>query len=450
MTTMPHDTETERRVLHGCFTADDAVETAVGILRAEDFYSERHQAIYRAILENFEVGQTVDAATIAERLDGDMGRPGVSYAATIAEILDFTPGPGQGSGEHLCRIVADRAALRRLAEHGNAIFKRATAPGADVTVVAEFVRQAIDSTETAGRECPAVLISEVAGDAFDEIEQRVANQGRLLGVPTGFLRLDRVLLGFQAGDLIIIAARPSMGKTALMLSMVMAAANESTPVCFSLEMDKRQLYFRMLSAISGVFLQGIRSGGLSRGDMDRVTAAAGRIHDMQIVVDDSSGLTVSEIRRRLRQIRRKHGRLGPVFIDYLQLMRTDRRRGERHDLEIGDISAGLKAIAKDFQVPVIVLSQLNRKLEDRTEKRPKLSDLRESGALEQDADIVLFPYRPEVYIEPKYDDQGLMTDKFSKVRGTAELIISKHRNGPTGMIPLVWIEDRACFQEVAR
>ncbi|RTZ98855.1 MAG: replicative DNA helicase, partial [Deltaproteobacteria bacterium] len=360
----------------------------------------------------------------------------IGGAAYLASIIDTVP--AAPNVHYYARIVHDKARLRRLITKANAISRRCYEDPGPVDEIVDFAESAI--FEIAGDQArPAFrTLGKVLEQNFDTLEKRREDKSLITGVPTGYSSFDNMTSGLQGSDLIILAARPSMGKTALALNMARnAAVDANVPVAFfSLEMSIEQLSMRMLCSEARVDSFKLRSGFSSPDDWKSLTDAASILTPAPIFIDDSPDLSVMEIRAKARRLKMDKG-LGIVIIDYLQLMRT-RGQSERRDLEISEISRSLKILAKEINVPVIALSQLNRKLEERHDKRPQLSDLRESGALEQDADVVVFIYRDEVYHQDEEDNKG-----------KAELIIAKQRNGPVGKVPLTFLHAYTRFEESA-
>ena len=354
----------------------------------------------------------------------------------LARLIDEAP--SAVNAPHYARIVHDKACLRRLIEKANAITQRCLEDGGDIDDVIDFAENAIFEISEHKINPAFHPLSRILDDAIDTVEARQGTQALVTGVPTGFADLDKMTSGFQPSDLIIIAARPSMGKTAFALNVARNAAYENTGVAvFSLEMSKEQLGMRMLSAEARVDSSRLRGGFLGEEDWSRITDAASTLTNLPIFIDDSASISVTEIRAKSRRLKMNEN-IGLVIVDYLQLIRG-RRSAERRDLEIAEISRALKALAKELDLPVIALSQLNRKLEERGDKRPLLSDLRESGSLEQDSDVVAFIYRDEVYNK----------DENNPNRGKAELIIGKQRNGPVGTVNLAFINRYTRFENLA-
>jgi replicative DNA helicase len=362
----------------------------------------------------------------------------VGGAIYLARLVDTVP--LAVNAQHYAKIVHDKASLRRLIEKANTIAKRCFDDQGNVDDVIDFAERSIFEVSEKKSKREFYSISEIIESSIDALEERQGNKTLVTGVPTGFTKLDEKTAGFQNSDLIIIAGRPSMGKTALALNIARNAAVDSNipAAIFSLEMSMEQLTMRMLTSEARIDSSRLRGGFLSQDDWRRITDAAGTLTNAPIYIDDSPAISAMEIRAKARRLKMDKD-IGLIIIDYLQLMRT-RGTAERRDLEISEISRSLKALAKELNIPVVALSQLNRMLEQRTDKRPKLSDLRESGALEQDADVVAFIYRDELYND----------DENNPKKGTAEILIRKQRNGPTGNIILTFVNEYTRFENPAQ
>ncbi len=432
----PQSLEAEESLISAILLDSDTFLDIIEILSPPDFYRRAHQIIFETIEGLFDRNEPIDLVTVTNALR-DSGRlesiGGAAYLASIIETVPAAP-----NIQHYAKIVHGKARLRRLIQKANEITKRCYEDPGPVDDIVDFAEASIfeiaeDQTRPAFRP-----LGKIFAHNFDTLEKQQDNKSLITGVPTGFSKLDSMTSGLQPSDLIILAARPSMGKTAFALNLARNAALEGeVPVAFfSLEMSMEQLSLRMLCSEARVDSFRLRTGFSSRSDWNDLTEAATRLSPAPIFIDDSPDISVMEIRAKARRLKLDKG-LGLVIIDYLQLMRT-RGQSERRDLEISDISRSLKILAKEISVPVIALSQLNRKLEERSDKRPQLSDLRESGALEQDADVVAFIYRDEVYHPDKEDNKG-----------QAELIVSKQRNGPTGKVPMTFLHAYTRFEEAA-
>jgi replicative DNA helicase len=422
------------------------VEVLAGIaatLKPEDFYDRRHGLIFGAMLALYDKGQPVDEITVTSRLADQGQLDSVGGATFLAELADIVLSPAHI--DHYGQLVSDKALLRQFINASHTAIEAAYSHQADPELALEEAERAIfTATQARGLQGFAPL-SDVVRSSLEVIEKRFKQKGMVAGVPTGFKKLDQYTTGLQPGDLIIVAGRPSMGKTAFALNMAANAAMEGG-VCtavFSLEMSKEQLGLRLLSSEARVSGSKIRSGFLSYNqDFPALTAAADRLLNTPIYIDDTPAISVLEMRAKARRLKQEKN-LGLILVDYLQLMRGRASGHDSREQEISDISRSLKALAKELSVPVVALSQLNRKVEDRTggDKRPMLSDLRESGAIEQDADVIMFIFRKKVY--KKKDEPEAPDDN------VAEVIIGKQRNGPTGTVKLVFLDDLTKFEDMA-
>ena len=432
----PQNIEAEESVLSRILLESTTLLEVVEILAPEDFYRTSHQKIYAAMTDLFNRNEPIDTVTVANHLKESGQLEQVGGAAYIARLLDVPPAV---DAPHYAGIIHDKAVLRRLIEKSNAIAKRCFLEQGNADDIVDYAEASIfEVTEKKARQAFYPLSKLIDGN-IDFLEEKQKNKSLVTGVPTGFTQLDNLTSGFQNSDLIIIAARPSMGKTALALNIARnAAVDHGVPVAiFSLEMSKEQLSLRMLCAEASIDSSRLRSGFFSMEDWERVTDAAGVLSAAPIFIDDSASLSAMDVRAKARRLKMDKN-IGLIIIDYLQLMQG-RAGAERRDLEISEISRGMKALAKEIGLPVIALSQLNRMLEQRTDKRPRLSDLRESGALEQDADVVAFIYRDEVYNKEETNPR----------KGIAEVILAKQRNGPTGDALLTFLAAYTRFENMA-
>lgn len=432
----PQSVEAEESLLSAILLDNTALLEVVELLETQDFYRTAHQKIYAAMADLFNRSEPIDSITVANHLKEKGQLDQVGGAAFIGRLYDS---PSATDPPHYARIIHNKAVLRRLIEKSNAIAKRCFQEQGGAEEILDFAESSIfEVTEKKSRQAFHTIGKIIEGN-IDFLEEKEKNKSLVTGVPTGFTRLDNLTAGLQKSDLVILAARPSMGKTALALNIARnAAVDAGVPVAiFSLEMSKEQLGLRMLCAEARIDSSRLRSGFFSDDDWNRLTEAAGTLSEAPIFIDDSSSLTAMEVRAKARRLKMDKN-LGLVVIDYLQLMQG-RVGAERRDLEISEISRALKALAKEIDVPVLALSQLNRMLEQRTDKRPKLSDLRESGALEQDADVVAFIYRDEVYNK----------EETNPAKGKAEVILAKQRNGPTGDVVLTFLTAYTRFENAA-
>jgi replicative DNA helicase len=432
----PQNIEAEQSVLGGVLIEPDALSRVLEIMRGPDFYREAHQKIFAAMVDMYQKGTPVDLITLSEHLLSRNQMEAVGGAAYLASLADAIP--SAVNIEVYARIVRDKATLRRLISLSAEIASKSYRYSGDVEDILDQAEKSIFEI-TEDKITPHVYpLSEVIKDSFRTIEELYDRKERVSGVPTGFINLDQYTSGLQPSDLIIVAGRPSMGKTAFALDMARNAATQAEiPVLiFSLEMSRQQLATRMLCSEARVDAHRLRSGYIGERDWPRLTSAAGVLSEAPIFIDDSAAMSVLQMRAKARRLKADRG-LGLVVVDYLQLM-SGRAGADRREQEISEISRSLKALAKELHLPVIALSQLNRKVEDRTDKRPVMADLRESGAIEQDADVILFIYRDEMY------------DENSKHKGIAEIIIGKQRNGPSGVrVNLAFLNQYTRFENLA-
>jgi replicative DNA helicase len=432
----PHSIEAEQAVLGGLMIDNGTWDQVADLVVEEDFYRKDHRLIFRAIAMLAEEGQPFDAVTLSEWLTShnqlnDAG--GLAYLGTLAKNT-----PTAANIKAYATIVRERSVLRQLIRVSTTIADSAYNPdgrsSAEILDTAE--KHVFDIAERGSRAQSGFTgIKDLLVKAVDRIDTLYQNDSAYTGIPTGFTDFDEMTSGLQNSDLVIVAGRPSMGKTSFAMNLVENAAikNRSPVAVFSMEMPGEQLVMRMMSSLGRIDQHKIRTGKLDDTDWPRLTSAVGILNDAPIYIDDTPGLTPMEIRARARRIKREHG-LGLIVIDYLQLMQGSGNSSENRATEISEISRSLKGLAKELSVPVIALSQLNRSLEQRPNKRPIMSDLRESGAIEQDADVIVFIYRDEVYNEDSPD------------KGTAEVIIGKQRNGPIGMSRLTFLGQYTRFE----
>lgn len=432
----PHNTEAEQAVLGGVFLRNDIFHTLVDTISDEDFYSPVHRTIYQAFQELYRQRKPADLVTVAEYLQskGQLDEVGGTvYLASLAESV-----ASAANAVFHAQIVRDKSVRRRLIQTSSEILTSCFEAGEETESLLDHAEQQIFSiAESKGK--PAFISSkDLVNRVFVQLEMRAGQGEMVTGVPTGYTDFDHMTAGLQKSDLIILAARPSMGKTALALNMGMRAAiRHDVPVAvFSLEMSMDQLMMRLLGCHGRVDLSRLRSGYLNDEDWSRLYQAAEELSAAPIYIDDTPALSTMEIRARSRRLKAEKG-VGLIIVDYLQLMRSSHKSDSREQ-EISDISRNLKALAKELEVPVIALSQLNRKVEERSDKRPMISDLRESGAIEQDADVIVFIYRDAAYNKAEDNPN----------KNIAEIIIGKQRNGPIGMLRLAYFGQYTVFDNL--
>ncbi|MFH0999047.1 MAG: replicative DNA helicase [Pseudomonadota bacterium] len=433
----PHSLEAEEAIISAILHDNSILMDIVEVLAPDDFYRSAHQKIYATMLELFGKGEPVDLVTLTNALKVKGHLETVGGVSSIVQILESVP--IAVNAVHYARIIHDKGCLRRLIEKANLILKLCFEDQGDVDDVLDFAETAIFEISENKIKPAFNHIGTLVNQNIDKLEERQGNKTFLTGVSTGFTGLDHLTSGFQRSDLIILAARPSMGKTALALNIVRNAAVDHNVPCavFSLEMSREQLSMRMLCAEARIDSARLRDGFFSGDDWERLTHAAGVLSEAPIYIDDSPEISIMTIRAKTRRLKIEIN-LGMIIIDYLQMMKSQISH-DRKDLEISETSRSIKSLARELDLPIVALSQLNRKVEERQEKRPQLSDLRESGALEQDADVVAFIYRDEVY------NKG---EKFQN-QGKAEIIVAKHRNGPTGFTPLTFLKSYTRFENPA-
>jgi replicative DNA helicase len=432
----PHNLDAEQSVLGTILLKDKAYMGASEIVTANDFYQDRHKVVFKAMEELFHRGEPQDLITVTNLLNDTNqleGAGGASYLASLTSVVPVTANIGS-----YARIIKQKAILRNLINISSDIAHRCFEDQDDIEELVDRAEQSI--FDVAGRKSANdfLHLKEIIPDCFEKVEELYKRKELITGVPTGYFELDKITAGLQDSDLIVLAGRPSMGKTAFALNIAQHAAliEKIGVAIFSLEMSKEQLAMRLLSSVGHIDSQRIRTGRLQTEDWPHLTRAVGMLSEAPIHIDDTPALSVLEMRSKVRRLASQHD-IGLVLVDYLQLMRG--RTGENRTQEISDISRSLKALAKEHSVPVLALSQLNRGLESRTDKRPMMSDLRESGAIEQDADVICFIYRDEVY--DKTED--------NPNKGIAEIIIGKQRNGPTGMTRLYFKKEYTMFENLS-
>lgn len=423
----PHNVEAERAVIGSMMMDDDATQVAAEFLTKEDFYNGQYGQLFEALLDLYHQGVGADLVTIQNRLREMEVPPELTSTEFMGGIINSVPTSANIKG--YVRIVQEKAVLRRLIKAGETVTANCYMDREPLEAILDDAEKKIFDVVQKRHSNEFEDIRDVVLRTLDSIEQAARQKGHVTGLETGFRDLDYKTAGLQPSDLILIAARPAMGKTAFALNIAeyIALHSQSTLAVFSLEMSKEQLVKRMLSMNSKVDSQKIRTGGLEDEEWGKLVESVRRLGNSNLVIDDTSGITVSELRSKCRKLKMEKG-LDLVIIDYLQLMSGGgSRRGENRQQEISDISRSLKVMARELNVPVIALSQLSRAVEQRPDKRPMLSDLRESGAIEQDADMVMFLYRDEYY------------NPDTEQKGQAEVIIAKQRSGPTGSVHLAWL-----------
>ena len=420
---MPHDADAEQAVLSSILMDRDAAAEAFEVLKAEDFYSPENKAVFEAAYQLYTKGEPIDVVTVKNQLEENGVFAEIGGVETLANIAASV-----GSSVNVksyAKIVEEKSVLRRLIKLSGDISEISYKAGDDINTILDKAEKGIFDVMQNRNTDSFSSIMDVAFETFTNIEKIYNSSEKITGISTGFADFDAKTAGLQKSDLILIAARPSMGKTAFVLNVAQhAALKENVPVAiFSLEMSKAQLVNRMLCAEALVDAQKVRTGELNSDDWNKLVEGIGRLSEAPIYIDDTPGITAMEIRAKCRRLKLEKG-LGLIVIDYLQLMSGSGKSDSRQQ-EISEISRSLKAIAREMEAPVIALSQLSRACEARSDHRPMLSDLRESGAIEQDADLVAFLYRDEYY--------------FPEKKNMAELIIAKQRNGPTGTVNLTWL-----------
>lgn len=435
----PHSLEAEQSVLGGLMLDNQAWDNVADRLVADDFHRYEHRLIFNAMSGLAEASKPLDVVTLSEALEGRDQLDTVGGLAYLAELARNTP--SASNIRAYADIVRERATLRKLIRAANQIADGAFSPQGRPAdeLLDEAERLVFQISEERPKTGGPVGMSELLTKAVDRIDQLFNMKGEMTGLSTGFRDLDEMTSGLQPSDLVIIAGRPSMGKTSFAMNMVEHAviSSDRPVIAFSMEMPAESLMLRMLSSLGRIDQTRVRTGQLEDEDWPRLTSAVNLLKDKQLFIDDTAALSPNEMRARIRRVVREHGNLALVMIDYLQLMQipgfSENRTGE-----ISEISRSLKGMAKEFGCPVVALSQLNRSLEQRPNKRPVMSDLRESGAIEQDADLIAFVYRDEVYNPDNPDNQGL-----------AELIIGKQRNGPIGAVHMAFIGKYTRFEDLA-
>ena len=439
----PHDLDAERAVIGAMLVSETAVAAVAERLAAEDFYSEVHRIIYGAMMRLYSRGEPIDQLTLTNELRSVNEFERIGGRPYVFQIVESVP-TAANAGRY-ADIVRGKALLRAIIDVGSRITEDAFREPEDVSEALDSAEQLVYGVSNRTLREHLAPVSELAPGALEMIQRLYEQEGEVTGVETGFEDLDRLTTGFHKSDLIILAARPAMGKTALSLNAIWHASGErKMPVAiFSLEMSKEQLVQRLISQTTRIPAQDLRSGNVRAEDWPKLVRGVAEVSRAPIWIDDTAGVTLMEIRAKVRRLASQLNVIGEmplslVVVDYLQLMVGQGNRAENRQQEIADISRGLKVLARDLDVPVLAIAQLSRAVEARHDKRPLLSDLRDSGAIEQDADMVMFLYRDEYY-NSESDDKGI-----------AEVIVGKHRNGPTGKVQLAWLEQYTKFASLAR
>jgi len=433
---IPQNLEAEKSVLGAILIDESVISDIVTVVKPRDFYESKHQAIFDAMLKLFEKSSPIDLLTLTDQLKKNKDLTKIGGSAYLAELTNYVPTASHA--EAYAKMVAQAATRRRLIKASSSITDLAYEEGTTVDELLGKAEKEIFSVSDSNSVGDLISLEDILTESFDRIEALHKNQGALRGVSTGYRDLDNMTAGFQRSDLLILAARPAMGKTTFVTNLAynVATIAKQPVLFFSLEMSKEQLVDRMLADASGVDSWKIRTGNLNDEDFSKLSEAMGEMAEAPIMIDDTPGLSILEMRTKAR--RAAHNReLGLIIVDYLQLMQASTRSNDGNRVqEVSEISRGLKLIARELNVPVVALSQLSRTVENRNPKIPQLADLRESGSIEQDADIVMFIYR-EAYYEPETERQNI-----------TDLIIAKHRNGPVGKVELYFHPERLRFMSL--
>jgi replicative DNA helicase len=437
--TLPHNLEAEKCVLGAILIDNPSFNQAAEVIASDDFFRDAHRRIFEKMIGLSERSQPIDPVTLKDELTRSGELDEVGGPAYVASLTDGVP--RSANVEFYAKIVKEKSTLRKLIQSANDVLVRAYDAEEDADNLLDEAERSIFQIAENRMRSGFVSLAELVDGGWKQLEKLQEHTGNVTGVPTGFVDLDEMTSGFQKADLVIVAARPSMGKTSLVLNMALHCGIEAgrTAGVFSLEMSKEQLFMRMLTSEARVDAHKFRGGFLGEQDYARLVSAFARLHDAKVFIDDSPSIGILEMRAKARRLKMEHG-LDMLVIDYLQLMQG-RGKFDNRQQELASISRSLKILAKELEIPIIALSQLSRAPEGRSDHRPQLSDLRESGALEQDADVVMFIYREEMYpVEGQVPPEA---------EGVAELIIGKQRNGPTGTVRLVFLKQYTRFENFA-
>jgi replicative DNA helicase len=436
----PQSLDAERSVLGSILIDKDAIVKVADQIDNDDFYDERHAQIYLAMKKLYDARSPIDVLTLSESLRNEGWLDTVGGASYLSDLTNYVP--TAANVEHYAGLMVDKAMRRKIIESSKQLNELGYQEAEDLVALISEAERSIFAISEKQVKSTLASVESILGDSFERLDDLHKNKGKIRGVPTGLKNIDRILAGLQRSDLLVLAARPSMGKTALMLNLARniatKAADQGAVLLFSLEMSKEQLVDRMLSAEAGVDAWNLRTGNLSDDDFERIGHAMGTLSEAPIFIDDSPVLTISDMRTKARRLMHQQP-LSLVVVDYMQLMSGGARFAATSNRvqEISEISRGLKGIARELNVPLVALSQLSRSVESRPDKRPQLSDLRESGSIEQDADVVAFIYREEYY-NPDTTDKNV-----------TEILIRKHRNGPTGVARLMFDNAKQRFFDLA-
>jgi replicative DNA helicase len=436
--TLPHNLDAERSVLGAILVHNDAFNLAAQVIDSGDFYRDAHRRVFDRMVALNERSQAIDFVTLKEELSRAGELDEVGGPAYIASLADGVP--RATNVEYYARIVKEKSTLRQLIYAANRIVTNAYEAEQEADLILDEAESAIFAVADDRLKAGFVPMSDLVKDSYPQIEQLFEQKRLITGMPSGFVDLDEMTRGFQRGDLVIVAARPSMGKTSLVLNIAQHVATqpELTVGFFSLEMSRESLFIRMLTSEAQIDSHRLMSGAIGQKDYGRISHALEMLSGMRLFIDDTANVGVLEMRAKSRRLQSEHG-LNLLVVDYIQLM-SARGRFENRTLELASISRSLKGLAKELNIPIIVLSQLSRAPESRSDHRPQLSDLRESGALEQDADVVILIYRDDVYNRDPNNPEA----------GTAELILAKQRNGPTGVVRLAFLREQTRFANLAQ